>query len=90
MTETNKKKISNALERAREKFLKAEEEERKLNSLIEKVLPEMDFSEISTKAENAENLEEAISCYVQYGEHNIEGIIEELESAESEKSNADL
>lgn len=34
--------------------------------------------EVPTDAENADTLEEAINCFVQYGEYNIDGILKEL------------
>lgn len=34
--------------------------------------------EVPTDAENADTLEEAINCFVQYSEYNIDGILKEL------------
>lgn len=36
---------------------------------------------LPTNAENADNLEEAICCYIQYGEYGIENILREIQSA---------
>ena len=44
----------------------------------------VDLSRFETKAENADNLEEAIYCYIQYGEFDVDSIIEEVEAAEKE------
>lgn len=34
-----------------------------------------------TKAENADCLDEAINCYIQYNEYNIDNIMKEIEGA---------
>ena len=44
----------------------------------------IDLSRFETKAENADNLEEAIYCYIQYGEFDVDSIIEEIKAAEKE------
>lgn len=36
---------------------------------------------IETNAENASNLEEAIHCYIQYGEYSVNGLIREIKKA---------
>ena len=41
----------------------------------------IDPSEVPTAAENASNLEEAINCYVQYGEYTRSGIMREVRKA---------
>lgn len=40
--------------------------------------------EISSAAENAENLEEAISCFIDYGEYSVSGIMREVRAAYKE------
>lgn len=56
--------------------------ENSLNSLFEKLEYEFDtdLSNIQTNAENADELEEAICCFAQYGEYDAESIWEELEA----------
>ena len=39
---------------------------------------DVNLAEIPTEAENADNLEQAISCYVQYGEYDIEKLVDEI------------
>lgn len=40
--------------------------------------------EIPTSAENATNLEEAICCFIDYGEYSIGGIMQEVRAAYKE------
>ena len=40
-----------------------------------------DIAYINTNAENAENLEEAITCYIDYGEYGIKNLMQEIEEA---------
>lgn len=40
-----------------------------------------DPSTIPSKAENAENLRDAISCYMQYGEYDVDSLIDEIKRA---------
>lgn len=41
---------------------------------------------LPTNAENADNLEDAILCYIQYGEYDLENIMREIQDAsEGEK-----
>ena len=41
----------------------------------------IDADTVKTEAENADNLLEAISCYIQYGEYSVAGIMKELRAA---------
>ena len=41
----------------------------------------IDPGEIPTAAENATTLEEAIACYVQYGEYSRSGLLKEIKAA---------
>lgn len=52
-----------------------------LNSFLEKleVKFKAELADIKTNAENSNNLEEAICCFVQYGEYDAESIWEELQ-----------
>lgn len=51
--------------------------------LVYKALEDLciDAETIETDAENADNLLEAISCYIQYGEYSVAGIMKELRAA---------
>lgn len=44
----------------------------------------IDPDEIPSAAENAENLEEAISCFIDYGEYSVSGIMREVRAAYKE------
>lgn len=33
---------------------------------------------VPTDAENADDLEQAINCYIQYGEYSIDGLLDEI------------
>ena len=57
---------------------------RKIEEEISDLLEELgidDADAIDTNAENAFNLEEAISCYIYYGEYSIDGLIKEIKAA---------
>lgn len=41
----------------------------------------IDSDNVKTDAENADNLRDAISCYVQYGEYSIDGLMKEIRAA---------
>lgn len=67
--------IKKALQKARRKYIEAEIE---LNNLYD-FLSDIDADlEVQTDAENVDTLKEAINCFVQYGEYNIDGILKEL------------
>ena len=44
----------------------------------------IDPGEIPSAAENAENLEEAICCFIDYGEYSVSGIMREVRAAYKE------
>lgn len=67
--------IKKALQKARLKYIEAEIE---LNNLYD-FLSDIDADlEVQTDAENVDTLKEAINCFVQYGEYNIDGILKDL------------
>lgn len=67
--------IKKALQKARRKYIEAEIE---LNNLYD-FLSDIDADlEVQTDAENVDTLKEAINCFVQYGEYNIDGILKDL------------
>lgn len=78
MDEAVQRYIANKLEEARKRFIQAEKAEEYLRDTISLFCEDEDLSKIPTKAENADNLEEAINRFLQYGEYNISGIVEEL------------
>ena len=77
MTKTEFKKL---LERGRKAYIKADEITQELfNKLEEDMgLRNSVLSDIPSNAENADNLEEAIQCYMQYGEYNPDELWDEL------------
>lgn len=44
----------------------------------------IDPDKIPSAAENAENLEEAICCFIDYGEYSVSGIMREVRAAYKE------
>ena len=34
--------------------------------------------DVTTNVENADNLEQAVNCYVQYGEYNLKWLVSEI------------
>lgn len=77
------KKLRSLIENARKKQVTAQTA---LDSVMESIenIGVIDLSRFETKAENANNLEEAIYCYIQYGEFDVDSIIEEIKAAEKE------
>jgi len=72
--------FKNLLKRARAAHKKATEYEKLVFKNINDMFGTDNFelSDIPTKAENAENLEEAFLCYMQYGEYDIDSLWKEL------------
>ena len=77
------KKLRSLIESTRKKQIVAQNA---LGSVMEAIedLAIIDLSRLETKAENASNLEEATCCYIQYGEFDVDSIIEEIKVAEKE------
>lgn len=67
--------IKKALQKARRKYIEAEIELNNLYDFLSDINADL---EVPTDAENADTLEEAINCFVQYSEYNIDGILKEL------------
>lgn len=67
------------LERAKRKAEESAAATRAVFAALEDMC--IDPSEISTAAENADNLEEAISCFIDYGEYSVSGIMREVRGA---------
>lgn len=77
--ESTLKSIALLLKRAKADATRASESKRKLYEFIEEHIA--DLSEYSTHAENADTLDEAISCYIDYNEYTAEGLLKEIEEA---------
>ena len=67
--------IKKLLQKARKKNKESDEALRAVYQAIEDMCIDLDAS---TDAENADTLEEAINCYVQYGEYNLTGLLNEI------------
>ena len=67
------------LKRAKAAAEKAQAAERMVFKALEDmcIVPE----DVPTGAENAENLEEAITCYLEYDEYSVAGIMKEVREA---------
>lgn len=67
--------IKKALQKARRKYIEAEIELNNLYDFLSDINADL---EVQTDAENVDTLKEAINCFVQHGEYNIDGILKEL------------
>ena len=67
------------LKRAKAAAEKAQATERMVYKALEDMCIDPEF--VPTGAENAENLEEAISCFLNYNEYSISGIVREVRGA---------
>lgn len=72
-------KIKQLLKEGRSAYEKASNIEDEIFIILD-VLGISDPSLIPTHAENANSLLEAITCYMQYNEYSVDGIIEEIKS----------
>lgn len=79
------KEIKSHLKKARNAAIKQMEEEKAIFDLLD-AFP-IDTSLLPTNAENADNLSEAISCFIQYGEYGIENIMKEIRQVISDMEN---
>lgn len=74
--------LKELLENARKAELRAK-------SIEERIFVELEYMKIDlslpTNAENADSLEEAICCFVQYGEYGLENILREIQAASEEE-----
>jgi len=78
--------VDDRLARIRRAIQKAKEKQRiatLVTDEVYRIIDEfgIDAEEIPSKAENAGNLEEAISCYICYNEYDVDDIIMELREA---------
>ena len=68
-----------ALNDARRKALIAQSAEERVFMLLDMLCT--DAENVPSSAENADNLKDAISCYLSYGEYSSEGILQEVQAA---------
>lgn len=67
--------IKKLLQKARKKNEESDEALRAVYQAIENMCIDLD---VHSDAENADTLEEAINCYVQYGEYNLTDLLKEI------------
>ena len=67
--------IKKLLQKARKKSRESDEALRTVYKAIEDMCIDLD---VRSDAENADTLEEAINCYVQYGEYNLTDLLKEI------------
>ena len=71
---------------ARNAFIKAREKEQKLFDELSEEFFRLNLDACITNAENCDSIQEAITCFLQYGEYNPEGIWEEIQMANIARS----
>lgn len=69
------RKIKRLIQSAREFTIKADSYTKEALELLEDIGIDL---YVPTEAENADTLEQAISCYIQYNEYNIDDIMREI------------
>lgn len=73
-----------ALRAAKRKAKAAQEAENGIFDLLEDMC--IDAECIPSEAENADNLKDAITCYLSYGEYSVAGIMREIRAAYGKES----
>lgn len=79
MLALTKEEFKLKIRQVRNAYIRAKNKEDELYDLIDNEYHSIDLSDIPTNAENASNLHEAISCYLSYGEYDIDSLWEELQ-----------
>lgn len=74
--------LEKLFKKARKKNNEADKALQEVYQAIEDMCIDLD---IPSNAENANTLEEAINCYVQYGEYNLKGLLKEIKEQYVEK-----
>ena len=72
------KDFEKKIKSARNAFIKSDTKMREIISEIKSEFPGIELTELETTAENASNAEEAIYCYLQYGESTPQGIWDDI------------
>lgn len=71
--------IRTNIKKARKYAKLSEEYETKVFNMLDEI--RVDAEAYKTKAENASNLQQAISCYISYNEYSLNGLMKEIENA---------
>ena len=82
----NKSEFIRKMESAKKAYDKAQEKEQQLFDALAEQFPRMDLEDCVSNAENADNVKEAIACYLQYGEYIPDMIWDEIIMAEMAQS----
>lgn len=69
--------IKSNIKKARKYAKLSEEYEAKVFDMLDEI--GVDTEVYITKAENASNLQQAISCYISYNEYSLDGLMKEIE-----------
>lgn len=75
LDESVKLELKSALQKARRAYKNADEKLREVYTILDSMCIDL---EGTTGAENADNLEQAVNCYVQYGEYNLKELVGEI------------
>lgn len=84
MAETTKKGVLQAIRRAILKSRELEVKQLIISNDIVGLLAKLGIYNpefIKTNAENSDDLEQAIECFIQYNEYNIDDLMKEIEAA---------
>ena len=76
----NKSEFKRILESGRNAYLQANNLQCKIVDRLENDYENINFDEVLTNAENSDNVMDAISCYMQFGEYSIDEIWEEIKN----------
>ena len=76
-----KSEFVKVVESCRKAYAKASEKEEQLFAKLESEFNGLDLEDCPSNAENADNVKEAIACYMLYGEYEPEEIWNEIQMA---------
>ena len=79
MSDKRIESLMRKIEAARKKSISFADSYYKAMLDLESLIRDTDL--IQSDAENADNLQDAISCYIQYGEYSLDKLRQEIESA---------
>ena len=67
--------LKKLIKKARNQSKEADESLQKVHKALEDMCIELN---VPTNSENADDLEQAVNCYIQYGEYNLCGLMKEI------------
>jgi hypothetical protein len=82
----NKSEFIRLMNSARGAYIRAESKEQQIFEKLEETFPRLYLDNYVTNAEDADNIQEAISCYLQYGEYSAEEIWNEIQESNMGRS----